>query len=117
MREKTRLKSFDKLLDYKINIVTKKPEDLIYIDEMGAVRNITRNYVSEKKGQRAQSENSITKGTRGRKVGALGFNGLLTEFCYEGTMTAIVFRFFVEKFLVPVLLPSNVVVLDNAKVH
>lgn len=107
----------EKLLDYKINIAPFKPEELIYIDEMGAVRNITCNYARSEKGQRAKSENSITPGTRVSTVGALGFNGLLTEFCYEGTMTAIVFRFFVEKFLVPILLPSNVVILDNAKVH
>jgi transposase len=43
----------EKLLDYKMNIVTKKPEKLIYIDFISAVRNITRNYESEEKGQRA----------------------------------------------------------------
>lgn len=32
-------------------------------------------------------------------------------------MTAFLFAFFVEQFLVPVLTSSNVVILDNAKVH
>ena len=32
-------------------------------------------------------------------------------------MTGHLFRFFVEQFLIPVLTPSHVVILDNAKSH
>ncbi len=85
-----------------MNIAPFEPDKLIFIDEMGVVRNITRHYARSEKGERALSENSLTKGIRVSTVGALGFNGLLTEFCYQGTMTAIVFRFFVENFLVPI---------------
>jgi hypothetical protein len=74
-------------------------------------------YARSEKGKRAKCENSITPGTRVSTVGALGINGLLAEFCYEGTMTAAVFKAYVEQILVPILLPSNVVILDNARVH
>ncbi len=75
---------------------------------MGTVKNITRTYARSEKGKRAKCENSITPGTRVSTVGALGINGLLAEFCYEGTMTAAVFKAYVEQILVPILLPSNV---------
>jgi transposase len=84
---------------------------------MGTTRNLTRTYARSKKGTRALSENSITKGTRISTIGALGIEGLLTELCYQGTLTALVFRFFVEQFLVSVLRSSHVVILDNAKAH
>lgn len=106
-----------KLLEYRHNLAHFKPEELIYIDEMGVLKNITRTYARSGKGLRAQCENTITPGTRVSTVGALGVDGLLTGLCYEGTMTSLVFRFFVEQFLVPVLCPYHVVILDNAKVH
>ena len=84
---------------------------------MGVNANITRTYARSEKGTRAKCENPITPGARVSTVGALGVNGLVAEMCYQGTMNAIVFRIFIEHILVPVLLPNNIVILDNAKVH
>jgi transposase len=105
------------LQNYEKNIEPFEAKDLIFIDETGSVRNMTRRHARSPKGQRAHCENSLTRGTRISTIGALGTEGLLTAFCYEGTMTGFLFAFFVEQFLVPVLTPSNVVILDNAKVH
>jgi transposase len=106
-----------KRLYYEINIAPFKIEELIFIDEMGCVRNITRPYARSTKGQRAHCGNSLTRGTRISTIGALGIEGLLTAFCYDGTMNAFLFAFFVKVFLVPVLTSNNVVILDNAKSH
>lgn len=84
---------------------------------MGVVRNITPTYARSEKGTRAKCENSITPGARVSTVGALGIDGLVAEMCYEGTMTALVFRAFVENVLVPVLHYHSIIILDNAKVH
>ena len=106
-----------KLFNYEINIAPFKIEDLIFIDETGCVRNITRPYARSTKGQRAHCFNSLTRGTRISTIGALGIEGLLTAFCYDGTMNAFLLAFFVKVFLVPVLKSNNVVILDNAKSH
>lgn len=103
--------------DYQTNIGPFDASDLIFIDETGSVRNITRSHARSPRNQRAYCGNSLTRGTRISTIGALGYEGLLTAFCYEGTLTAILFAFFVENFLVPVLSPSNVVILDNASMH
>ena len=102
---------------YQTNIAPFEAKDLIFIDETGCNRNQTRNYARSPQNQRAYCENSLTRGTRVSTVGALGVEGLRTAFCYEGTLNAQLFRFFVEHFLIPVLTPSNVVIFDNAKSH
>lgn len=103
--------------NYEQNISPFNLEDLIFIDETGCVRNITRPYARSRKGQRAHCGNSLTRGARVSTIGALDMEGLLTAFCYEGTMNAFLFAFFVKVFLVPVLKPNHVVILDNAKSH
>ncbi len=58
--------------------------------------------------------NSLNKGTRISVIGALGVDGILTALSYDGTLNANLFEYFVEHFLVPVLTPNQVVILDNA---
>ncbi|EDN66064.1 conserved hypothetical protein [Beggiatoa sp. PS] len=60
---------------------------------------------------------SKTRGTRVSTIGALGIKGLLTAFCYKGTLNGFLFAFFVKEFVMKVLTRSNVVILDNAKIH
>ena len=43
--------------------------------------------------------------------------GLETAFCFEGTLNGVVFLFFLEHFLCPLLKPGQVVVLGNASAH
>ena len=52
---------------------------------------MTRSHARSPKGQRAYCENSLTRGTRVSTIGALGTEGLLTAFCYKGTMTGFLF--------------------------
>jgi transposase len=102
---------------YQMNIAPFEAKDFIFIDETGSVRNMTRRYARSPLGQRAPCENSLTRGARISTIGALKVDGILTAFCYEGTLTAFLFAFFVKEFLVPVLTPSNVVIFDNARSH
>ncbi len=37
--------------------------------------------------------------------------------CFEGTLTGAVFLQFLDEFLVPVLKPGQIVILDNTKAH
>lgn len=43
--------------------------------------------------------------------------GLSSPFCYEGTLNTQLFEFWVENFLLPILTPQSVVILDNASIH
>ncbi|MEK8015606.1 MAG: transposase [Candidatus Parabeggiatoa sp.] len=77
--------------DYDKNIDTEDPKALIFIDETGCVRNLTRSHARSPQGQRAHCENSLNRGTRISTIGALKTDGILTAFCYEGTLTAFLF--------------------------
>ena len=50
-------------------------------------------------------------------VGALSESGIKTALNFEGTMTGLVFLYFVEHFLCPNLKTGDYVVMDNAPVH
>jgi hypothetical protein len=78
---------------------------------------MTRSHARSPLSQRAYCENSLNRGIQISTIGALGTKGLLTAFCYKGTLDGFLFAFFVKEFLVPVLTRSNVVILDNAKSH
>lgn len=114
---KNSLENKQKKQDYQTNIAPFEAKDFIFIDETGRVRNLTRSHARSPKGQRAHSENSLIRGTRISTIGALNIDGILTALCYEGTLSALLLAFFVKEFLVPVLSPSNVVILDNATSH
>lgn len=47
----------------------------------------------------------------------LWIEGLKTALCFEGTLNAEVFLFFLHHFLLPLLRPGDIVLLDNAKAH
>ena len=47
----------------------------------------------------------------------LWIEGLKTALCFEGTLNGEVFLFFLRHFLLPLLHPGDLVLLDNAKAH
>jgi len=103
--------------NYQTNIAAFEAEDFIFLDETGSVRNSTRSQARSLQGQRIKSPNSLIRGPRISTIGTLGTEGILTSLCYEGTLNFNLFEYFVEHFLVPVLTPNRVVILDNASSH
>ena len=92
-------------------------EHLIFIDETGAVLNMTLPYGRAPLHERVYGDRPVAKGCRISTVGAMSLGGLETALCFEGTLNTSVFLHFVENFLVPVLAPRRVVVMDNASPH
>ena len=92
-------------------------ENLIFIDETGAVLNMVLPYGRSPRGERVYGEKPVSKGCRISTIGALSLSGVEAAMCFEGTLNTDVFLYFVEKFLVPVLEPRHTVVVDNASPH
>jgi transposase len=84
---------------------------------MGACLDLCPLYGRSAKGQRAYGTQPTSRGTRISTVGALGIEGLKTALCFEGTLNGEVFLFFLRHFLLPLLHPGDLVLLDNAKAH
>jgi membrane associated rhomboid family serine protease len=84
---------------------------------MGAAVNLMPLYGRSPQGERVYGAKPTAPGKRIRTLGALGLTGLKTALCFEGTLTGAVFLQFLDQFLMPLLQPGQIVILDNAKAH
>ncbi len=93
-----------------------EPERLVFVDESAVTTWLGRNYGWSPRGQDA----FLTRPFRSERVsviGALGWDGVRTAVCLEGTVDGDAFLAFLEQSLVPTLVPGDVVVMDNLSVH
>jgi transposase len=102
---------------YQAELAGVEVSQLVFLDEAGACLNLTVDYGRSPRGQRVRGDKPTAKGRRISTVGALSCRGLDTALCYEGTLNAELFLYFVTHFLVPCLRPGQVVILDNAAAH
>ena len=105
------------MVEYQTEVTHHKSEELIFIDETGAVLNMTPRYARSPEGERAYAPKPTAKGSRISTIGALTTTGFSSAFCFEGTLNGDVFLYYVEHFLLPHLTPGKVVILDNAAAH
>ena len=66
------------------------PEDLIFLDETGAVMNMALPYGRAPRSERAYGAKPVAKGTRISTVGAMSLAGIETAMCFEGTLNTSV---------------------------
>ncbi len=78
---------------------------------------MTRQYAWAPRGARAEDAIPRNRGTVTTIIGALTCDGLTAVMTVEGGTSADVFVTYVEKVLLPQLLPGDVVVMDNLKAH
>jgi transposase len=102
---------------FKTGQNTLRAEDIIAVDEMGAVTGMSRTYGYAPRGERARSSEPAEKGTRLNVIGALSVDGFLGGLEVTGSVNGDVFEAFVEGIVVPHLRPGKVVLLDNVRFH
>lgn len=93
------------------------PANLVYLDESGIDDNEVYPYGWQQKGYRVHAMKYGERTKRISVIGALIQKILCAPFVFEGSCTRPVFEVYLEKVLVPVLKPGNVVVMDNASFH
>jgi hypothetical protein len=79
------------VVEYRTEVTQHNSEELIFIDETGAILNMTPNYARGPKGERAYAPKPTAKGSRISAMGALTTTGFLGAFCFEGTLKGDVF--------------------------
>jgi len=84
---------------------------------MGAGLNLSPLYGRAPSNQRVYDESPVARGQRISLVGAMTSSGIKTALNFEGTMTGLVFIYFLKNFLCPLLAEGDYVVMDNASVH
>jgi transposase len=91
---------------------------LVFVDEAGVNRAMTRRYGRSKRGTRAVGYAPSAYGKNTTMIGAMSAHGLIAlEKVVGGGTTHDVFFAFVREVLTPVLRPGQTVVLDNLSAH
>jgi transposase len=96
---------------------TFKTEDLVYIDESGIDSYVHQSFGWAKRGTKVLGEISGKRYARESFVAAKCGAKILAPFCYQGTCNTDLFNLWIETFLIPVLQPGQVIILDNATFH
>ena len=102
---------------YREQLAPVRPEDLVFVDESGVHRGMTRLYARSPRGQRAYGSAPRNYGPNVSVLGAFSLDGPLTTVHVEGPIDGELFRLFVVRALGPALWPGAVVVLDNLSTH
>lgn len=90
------------------------PENIIYIDEMGIDTFIYREHAYSKRGVKVIGRISGKKYKRTSIVAAKLGKNIIAPLQYQGSMDSVLFEYWFEHCLIPLLPPSSTAVLDNA---
>jgi transposase len=93
------------------------PAHLIFVDESGVTRSMTRRYGRAPKGERVHGSVPLGHGEVATLIGALALDGVRASFSVEAATDSDVFPVFVEQVLRPALHPGDVVIWDNLSAH
>ena len=109
---------------FALDVSVYKPEMLVFIDETGADRrNVLRKYGYSVRGVPLQHQTLLVRGEHVTGIAFMSVNGLLDVKISRGSTDGDVFYEFVQKHLLPQLLPFNgvnqhsVVIMDNCAIH
>ena len=93
------------------------PTKIVYIDESGIDKFISREYGRGKRGQKIMGGVSGKRYARESFIAGQIQNKIIAPFCYTGTCDSNLFNFWLVNFLLPALGPGYTIVMDNAAFH
>lgn len=90
---------------------------IVYLDESGIDDNEAFPYGYAPKGKRLYAMKNAYRNKRLSIIGALNQKNIIAPFVFEGYCNSKVFEAYVEKVLVPELIPGQTIIMDNASFH
>ena len=90
---------------------------MVFVDETGINLGMARRYGWSPSGERVVGSAPFCRGQNVSVIGALSTEGMVTELMVQGGVDVQVFRTFINECLIPELLPGQVVIMDNLRVH
>ena len=102
---------------WKANQANLNPDKLVFIDETGASTKMVRLRGRCQRGERLLAKAPFGHWKTTTFTAGLRRNGLVAPFVLDGPMNGEAFRVYVEKVLVPILQPEEIVVMDNLPAH
>jgi transposase len=89
----------------------------VYIDESGVDKYLQREHARAPRGVQICGAVSGKRYARESFIAAKIESCILAPFCYTGTCDTLLFNLWLKDFLLPVLKPGQVVIMDNASFH
>jgi transposase len=93
------------------------PRHLVFIDETWATTNMARRFARALRGERALASAPGAHWKTTTFLAALRHDRIEAPCVFDGPINGERFRAWVEQFLVPTLMPGDVVVMDNLSSH
>ena len=90
---------------------------LIFVDEFGINRAMSRIYARAPRGERARVKEPTERGANISVISSLRLSGVGATMMIEGAVDTQVWNVFIEHFLVPELEPGDIVMLDQISFH
>ena len=90
---------------------------LVFVDEFGINRAMSRIYARAPRGERARVKEPIERGSNISVISALRLSGVGATMMIEGAVDTQVWNLYIERFLVPELKPGEIVMLDQVSFH
>lgn len=115
--ERDRDKTQQQRQDYKAQVWSIDPHDLVFVDEAGVNKAMTRLYARAPKGERAYGRRPQNRGKNITMIGALALRDMIAAFTFPGGNDKWAFLTYIRKVLVPNLWQGAVVVMDNFASH
>jgi transposase len=103
--------------EYWEKVKNVEPENLVFLDEMGVLLGLTRNYARSPHGSRVCDIKPFYRGAKVTAIGAISIKKVVALMTMNDSMDGKAFEVFIEKFLVPELWGGAVVVMDNLPAH
>ncbi|MEG4963979.1 IS630 family transposase [Microcoleus sp. K4-B3] len=104
-------------VEYWKKVQNIEPENLVFLDEMGVLLGLTRNYARSPYGTRVSDLKPFYRGAKVTAIGAISIKKVFALMTMNDSMDGKAFEIFIEKILVPELWVGAVVVMDNLPAH
>ena len=108
------LKKREKWRTFQQSVCSQK---LVFLDETGAKTNMTRLYGRALKGERCFDYAPDGRWERTTILSAVRASGETCSIVFDGSLDGKMFDAYIEKFLLPTLMPGEIVIMDNLNVH
>mgnify|MGYP003418699856 CR=1 FL=1 len=111
-KEELRMKFLNELEPYLC-----KPESLVFLDESGFHKGMTRGYSRAHRQKRAYSLVSRNKGKNHTLICTMTLSGVRAPLVMDGSVNGVNFEWYIKECLCPTLKAGDVVVMDNLSSH
>lgn len=103
--------------DFIDSIISKNPEDFIFLDEAGADMRMDNEYARAKSCDRVKAAKPFQRGQKISLLSAIGILGIIDFIYVELAINADIFLHFITNMLCPKLKKGQVILMDNANIH